>query len=116
MEQYIKDQKVICQKKGVVCTEFNPNLKIGISDEVLIGLLPIHGLRHPPEGNTSGWYIWAGDKFSESEDFFKPYCIKHLFDKKSEIIKYLGLPAGYRFLIDNKGYEDIWFDEKLLDI
>ncbi|WP_456236598.1 immunity protein Imm33 domain-containing protein [Chryseobacterium carnipullorum] len=30
------------------------------------------------------------------------------------MIKYLGLPAGNRFLIDDKGFEDVWFDENLL--
>ena len=33
--------------------------------------LTFHGLRHKPEGNTNGWYIWAGDDCSLS-DFFSP--------------------------------------------
>lgn len=33
-----------------------------------------------------------------------------------KLIDYLGLDAGFRFLITEKGYEDVWFDEKLLEI
>jgi len=32
------------------------------------------------------------------------------------MIEYLGLPVGYRFLIDNEWYEDVWYDESLLNI
>jgi hypothetical protein len=32
------------------------------------------------------------------------------------VLKYLGLPAGWRFQIDEKGYEDVWFDESILNI
>lgn len=31
-----------------------------------------------------------------------------------EVLPYLELPPGYRFIIDGKGYEDVWFDESLL--
>ena len=33
-----------------------------------------------------------------------------------QIIEYLDLPPGYRFLIDDNGYEDVWFDPKLMQI
>jgi len=75
--------------------------------------MPINGLRHFHEGNTTGWYIWAGE-FSDAPDFFKPMHLFHLQEYYPELLKYLGLPPGNRFLIDNKGYEDVWFDEGLL--
>lgn len=73
---------------------------------------PIHGLRHPEEKGTTGWYIWTGE-YSESEDFFLPMCAEHLLQIRPELIKYFGLDVGYRFLIDKNGHEDVWYDEKL---
>ena len=115
-EQHFKDQHEICEKFDSEWVLSELELKIGIADNVLTDLIPINGLRHPIEKGTTGWYIWSGESFSDGPDFFKPYCIKHLTELKPEIIKYLGLPPGFRFLIDNKGFEDIWEDKSLLDI
>ncbi len=77
--------------------------------------MPIHGLRHPVEGDTNGWYIWCGE-YSEADDFFQPLHVEHLEECLPEVLKLLPLPPGYRFVIDKDGYEDIWFDESLLDV
>jgi hypothetical protein len=114
-DKNIQQQKSICDKLAVNFVHSDLDLRVGIADNVSTDLKPIHGLRHPLADGTSGWFIWAGD-YSESEDFFKPHCIKHLDQIKPEIVKYLGLPPGHRFLVDNNGYEDIWFDKNLLDI
>jgi hypothetical protein len=112
--EYIIEQKTVCSRYGSHWMSLDPELRIGIADNVFNDVIPINGLRHPQEFNTSGWYVWAGSDFSESKDFFKPYCIKHLLEIKPELIKYLGLPPGYRFQIDNKGYEDVWEDKTLI--
>ena len=78
-------------------------------------MAPINGLRHPPEGDTTGWYIWAGENLSADADFFVPLCVVHLDEWCPEAIPYLGLPPGWRFLIAD-GHEDVWFDPSLLDI
>ena len=39
-------------------------LKVGIADNVLAGVQPLNGLRCQPVGDTSGWYIWAGEDWS----------------------------------------------------
>ena len=46
--------------------------------------------------------------------FFSPLHFEHIDQYLPEISGYLNLPPGWRFLIDAKGYEDIWFDEHLL--
>lgn len=112
-----KQQQDICKKFK---SEFVKNLsdfKIGISESALEGKQPINGLRHPPERDTTGWYIWAGE-YSDEPDFFKLIHLKHLLDneKFNFVVKYLGLAPGWRFLIDDKGYEDVWYDSKLLDV
>jgi hypothetical protein len=115
-DNYIQDQQELCSSQGLDWTPAYKELKIGLADNVLTDMTPINGLRHSQENGTTGWYIWAGQNFSESEDFFKPFCVKHLAKLKPEIIKYLGLPPGHRFLIDDKGYGDIWKDNTLLKI
>jgi len=110
-----KSQKEICSKYGAPFVEAPAHLRVGISLNVKDGIYPINGLRHPIEGSTTGWYIWAGEKFSEAEDFFVPLCVEHLNEWCPEIIKYLGLAPGWRFLIA-PGYEDVWEDVSLLNV
>jgi hypothetical protein len=73
---------------------------------------PIHGLRHRPERNTNGWYIWAGEYFAAS-DFFSPLHTLHMIEQAPEVINYLGLPPGCRFLLADD-HSDVWFDPALL--
>jgi hypothetical protein len=108
-------QKEICNKYGAPFVEAPSHLRVGISLNVKDGIYPINGLRHPIQGSTTGWYIWAGEEFSEAPDFFVPLCVEHLNEWCPEIIKYLGLAPGWRFLIA-PGYEDVWEDVSLLNI
>lgn len=108
-------QKDLCKQYE---TEFlsSPNhLKVGIATNVLEGVVPINGFRHPPEGDTTGWYIYAGEELSDDSDFFKSLHVEHLDDWCPQIKKYLGLAPGWRFLIAGD-YEDVWFDESLLEV
>lgn len=107
---HIRKQKEICEKYQSEWNPINKKLIVGCSDNLSSD--PIHGLRHPLEGNTSGWYIWAGE-YSEANDYFKPICAEHLLRIRPQIIKYLGLDVGFRFLVDRNGYEDVWYDENL---
>lgn len=58
----------------------------------------------------------CGEIPQTDNDFFKPLHIRHLIEDRPVVLKYLGLPPGWRFQIDDKGYEDIWFDESILKI
>ena len=88
----------------------NPEDKVGLAIQSL-GKKPIHGLRHKAGVNISGWYIWCGD-YSESDDFFEPIHFKHLEVYLHEILPFMSLPTGYRFLKDGN-YEDVWFDNEI---
>lgn len=79
------------------------------------GELPLNGLRHPPTGNHSGWYIWTGETLSSAIDFFQSTHVEHLADDYPELLPCLSLPAGWRFLIA-PGYGDVWLDENLLNV
>lgn len=89
--------------------------KVGIAKNVRDGIWPMNGLRHPVAGDTSGWYIWAGEELSDDPEFFVPLHVEHLAEWSPIVIPYLALPPGWRFLIA-PGHEDVWFDESLLTL
>lgn len=107
---HIDKQKEICEKYDSKWTPINKKLRLGASTDLISD--PINGLRHRSNKGTTGWFIWTGD-YSEAEDFFKPICAEHLLQIRPQIIKYLGLDVGYRFLANSSGYEDVWYDEAL---
>jgi hypothetical protein len=111
----IEAQQILCAKFGAVFSPLPSNIKVGIALNVKEGLKPLNGLRHPPEGDTSGWYIWAGEILSDDPGFFVPLHAEHLVDWCPQALKFLGLPPGRRFLADGK-YEDVWEDKSLLKI
>ncbi len=87
-------QKKLCSEHGVPWRDSPSNLKVGIADNVRTGLLPINGLRHPPEGDTTGWYIWAGEELSTTPDFFKALHVEHLAEWCPRVMKFLELPPS----------------------
>ena len=105
----------LCRRLGAEYCPAPDNQKIGIAENVRMGLLPINGLRHPPTEDTTGWYIWAGDQMSDSPDFFAPLHVRHLDEWSPKVRKYLGLPPGWRFLVADD-FEDVWFDASLLAV
>lgn len=110
-----ESQQAICEKYGAVCMPLDLNLKLGISTDFFSGGLPINGLRHPAEGDTCGWYLWVGYELSGAADYFEPMHVFHLIERYPQVIRFLGLPAGWRFLVADD-YEDVWFDKELLEV
>lgn len=108
-------QRQICAKNEADFFDSPSQLKVGISLDAMTGASPINGLRHPPEGDTTGWYIWAGETLSDDPDHFRPLHVEHLVEIRPEVLKFLGLPPGWRFLKAGD-YEDVWQDATLLDI
>lgn len=109
------EQLTTCKKYGASPLDASPHLKAGVAANVRSGLIPVNGLRHPPVGDTSGWYLWAGEELSADPEFFQPVHIEHLSEMRPEVLKYLALPPGWRFLIAGD-YEDVWYDESLLNV
>ena len=110
----IEREQTICEWKGVEPVKPKAGSKLGLAIETL-GQAPINGLRHKEENGTNGWYIWCGEEISEADDFFSPLHIEHISEYLPEVEEYLDLPPGYRFLIDGSNYEDVWYDEELLN-
>ena len=116
-DDILKEQKDVAERFGTKWSVCDPDLMVGISKEIGQKAYPIHGLRHSPEGDGTGWFIWAGGNEIPQDDnnFFSPTHAKHIFSDYPQIAKYLGLPPGWRFVIDDKGYEDVWFDDKIVN-
>lgn len=108
-------QKKICTSNGAEFKSSPPHMKVGISLNVQNGVLPINGLRHPPQADTTGWYIYAGEELPDEADFFKPLHVEHLKEWCPDIEKFLGLAPGWRFLVAGD-YVDVWFDPTLLEV
>jgi hypothetical protein len=108
-------QRQMCAAQGCAFAPVSGGDTVGFAS-LTLGMKPINGLRHPGSGDTAGWYIRCGEDFSDAADFFQPICVDHLIEKVPLTANLLGLPHGYRFLLADKGYVDIWFDEGLLKI
>jgi hypothetical protein len=109
-----QSQKTLCSQYGAQFLSTPLQDKVGFASETA-GLKPINGLRHPASAGTSGWYIWCGESFSKSADFFSPLHASHIYKEMPGLSRLLGLPPGYRFLLAGE-YLDVWYDEKLLAV
>ena len=101
-------QEGMCVKYGAAMVPCPNGAKVGISRSVRDGTLPINGVRVTPEGDSSGWFVWAGD-WSDSPDFFVPLHVDHLKEWCPSAIPFLLLPPGWRFQVA-PNHEDVWLD------
>ena len=110
-----EEQASVCRRFGVPPVKTGPDVKVGIAKNVAKeqDLWPLNGLRHPPEADTAGWYLWAGEAFPENPRLWVPLHAAHLAQYRPICLPYLALPPGWRFLLA-PGYEDVWYDETLL--
>jgi hypothetical protein len=115
MDTMRNDQRIVCQTFGSAYIPALDHQKVGVSRNIQTGIVPLNGLRHPPTGDTTGWYLWAGEELPSDEDFFLPLHVSHLGEWCPEIVKFLALEPGWRFLKDGE-YEDVWFDPSLVRV
>ena len=108
-----EQQKQVCRGHGAAFVEAEPALKVGLATDT-IGQQPVYGMRYRPAEGSTGWYIWCGEH-SEADDFFDAMCAQHLSEFLPQVIAYLALAPGSSFMIDGKGYEDVWFDPGLAE-
>ena len=111
-----QEQRAVCERWSAPFMPARDDLKVGIAENVRSGEMPINGLRHPPEGDTTGWYLWAGEEPSDDPRFFKPLHVSHIDEWCPGIKRFLGLAPGWRFLTDNAEHDDVWEDPSLLEL
>jgi len=104
-------QESVCSRFGArIVNCFNGSI-VGVSRNIREGVVPINGVRVQPNGNTTGWYIWAAD-WSDDPEFFVPLHVDHLAEWCPMAIPYLLLPPGWRFQVA-PNHEDVWFDSEV---
>jgi hypothetical protein len=101
-------QRAICEEYGSAFHPVPLNFKVGIALSTL-KLNPIYGVREAVEADTTGWYIWGGE-YSSADDFFEPVHVAHLANLLPMVLPFLCLESGFKFIIDERGYKDIWRD------
>jgi hypothetical protein len=75
---------------------------------------PLNAIRHPPVGQSNGWFVWRGGRIPEEEDnFFSPSHVEHVRERIPELLPHLALPPGWGVVLA-PGYEDVWYDETFL--
>lgn len=104
----LKLQQSVCAKHGAKFVGVHKHSMVRLALGSL-GQQPFQGLRSAPDGESSGWFLWAG-QYSTADDFFQLVSYSALFEKCPQVIKYLGLPPGYRFVVDCEGYGEVWLD------
>jgi hypothetical protein len=62
----------VCGRFGAEPFPTPADLKVGIASNVRDGVQPLNGRSCHPEGDRSGWHIWAGEEWSDDPDFFAP--------------------------------------------
>ncbi|WP_242208989.1 MULTISPECIES: hypothetical protein [unclassified Pseudomonas] len=101
-------QTEICSKYGMSVQPPEEMVTVAIDS---LGQSPIYGTRVqlPEDGNIS-WFIHCGE-YSTADDFYKPVHVHHLSEMLPQVVNYLCLPTGTKFIIDTAGYEDVWMAE-----
>ena len=107
LQELIAEQKLLCEEVGSAYIEVKGDDVVAVALHTL-NQEPIVGLRNKPDtAENVSWYIYGGE-LGEGEDFFETMTIKKLQDILPEVLPYLALEEGYRFMIDADDYEDVW--------
>ncbi|HEY4323299.1 MAG TPA: hypothetical protein VGN20_04915 [Mucilaginibacter sp.] len=83
---------------------------IVISDGVLEGK-DLDAVRYPSPNHMAGWWLTT-ELYDDDVKSLKTVHYHHLAFNRPDIIKYMALPFGFRFLSGKQ--TEIWFDEKVL--
>jgi hypothetical protein len=73
-----------------------------------LGKTPVYGSRVAlPEGGNISWFFHCGE-YSDAPDFYQPVHVEHLEEMFPSVVRYLRLPTGAKFVIDDQSFEDVW--------
>jgi hypothetical protein len=104
----IRSQSEICSQCELIPLFPNFNQQIVISKGVYEGK-EIEGIRYDSPEHMSGWWLITDDYDDNIESLMTVHYY-HVAFKRPDILKYLALPFGYRFLAEN-GKVQIMKDE-----
>ena len=103
----IEEQQLLCEEFGSAYVEVSGDDVVAVAVQTL-NKDPIVGLRKKAEGDEQvAWYIYGGEQVSSDADF-EIMAVRELQDIAPEVLPYLALDQGFRFMIDADDYEDVW--------
>lgn len=101
----------ICQKYNLEMLPPEPMVALALTS---LNKMPIYGCRvKVTENENISWFFHCGE-YSDTDDFYSPIHTSHLETLLPFVIPYLYLPSNTRFIIDDKGYEDVWIENSLV--
>lgn len=107
LAELIAEQKLLCEEFGSNYVEVKGDDVVAVAVHSL-NKEPLVGLRKAPQTDENiSWFIYGGE-LGEGEDFFETMSIKKLQEILPEVLPYLALQQGFRFMIDGDDYEDVW--------
>jgi len=101
----IREQSEICSQYGLIPSFPNFNQMIVISEGVYEGK-DVEAIRYVSPGHMSGWWLITDD-YNDNIESLMTVHFYHVAFKRPDILKYLALPFGYRFLMENDSIEII---------
>ncbi|SIS61936.1 hypothetical protein SAMN05421768_11419 [Chryseobacterium joostei] len=99
----IRNQSEICSHYGLSIIFPNFNQMVVISQGVYEGK-DIEGIRYESPEHMSGWWLITDD-YNDNIESLMTVHYHHIAFSRPDILKYLALPFGYRFLIENDEVE-----------
>ncbi|MGE4512826.1 MAG: hypothetical protein AB7E26_03280 [Chryseobacterium sp.] len=95
----IKNQSEICFQYELIPLFPNFNQQVVISRGVYEGK-DIEGIRHDSPEHMTGWWLITDD-YDDNIESLKTVHYYHVAFARPDILKYLAIPFGYRFLMKN---------------
>jgi|GEM_PF-3278019 len=95
-------QRRVCAHWGAPFERPNADSLVSISALVLQGHMPVAGVRYRMTGKMSGWIIYASDIHEEVDDLTYEHVV-HLATMRPDLLRYMGLPVGWRFDFESEG-------------
>jgi len=111
----LNHQKKICKKFGLSYEPCDIEQYLYISESVKEGKFPIEWKRYIEEGDFCGWYIWSGEKLLDNESYTK-VSLNNIDEYSKELIKFLWLERGTRFIIEDDDYIEAEFDYRVFNM
>ncbi|REC62301.1 hypothetical protein DRF65_11345 [Chryseobacterium pennae] len=99
----VRQQGEICCQQNLTPLFPNFNQSVIISDGVYEGK-DIEGIRYDSSQDESGWYLITDD-YNDDIKSLKMVHFYHVAFARPDILKYLALPFGYRFLMKEGSIE-----------
>ncbi|TZG00040.1 hypothetical protein FW781_08980 (plasmid) [Chryseobacterium panacisoli] len=104
----VRQQSETCWQQNLIPLFPNFNQSVVISDGVYEGK-DIEGIRYDSPQDESGWYLLTDD-YNDDIKSLKMVHFYHVAFARPDILKYLAIPFGYRFLME-EGKIEIRQDE-----